>query len=299
MDKLKTPPPKGDGSDPGDREQKRVRAGLFTRLRRYFLAGIVVTAPVAITLYFAWWFVNFIDSQVLRAVPAVYHPDRYLPFSVPGLGLIVVLVGVTLIGFLAAGLVGRELVRIGEGLMARMPVVRSLYAALKQIFETILSQSSQSFREVVLVEYPRRGIWAIGFITGPTGGEVQHLTKEAMINVFLPTTPNPTSGFLLFVPEKDVVRLHMTIEEGAKMVISGGLVTPPNPYDADGRLKEVSKAGEGGSRKSRRERRQAEAAAEVELTREPDTEAVPEPKPETGPRPETEPEPEGAQPDRR
>lgn len=259
MDNLKSSPPQGDGFDSGDREQRRPRAGLFTRLRRYFLAGVVVTAPVAITLYFAWWFVNFVDSQVLKVVPEVYHPDRYLPFSVPGLGLIVVVIGMILIGFFAAGLVGRELVRIGEALMARMPVVRSIYAALKQIFETILSQSSQSFREVVLIEYPRRGIWAIGFITGPTGGEVQHLTKERMINVFLPTTPNPTSGFLLFVPEKDVVRLHMTIEEGAKLVISGGLVTPPNPYDADGRLKKRGRDGENGGRRGWREKRQTES----------------------------------------
>lgn len=250
MDNLKSSPPGGGGLDSGDREHGRSRAGLFTRLRRYFLAGVVVTAPVAITLYFAWWFVNFVDTQVLRLLPEVYHPDRYLPFSVPGLGLIVVVIGMILIGFFAAGLVGRELVRIGEGLMARMPVLRSIYGALKQIFETILSQSSQSFREVVLVEYPRRGIWAIGFITGPTGGEVQHLTKEPMINVFLPTTPNPTSGFLLFVPEKDVVRLNMTIEEGAKLVISGGLVMPPDPYDADGRLKKRGKDDDNGGRRA-------------------------------------------------
>lgn len=255
------------------------------RLRRYFLAGVVVTAPVAITLYFAWWFVNFVDTQVLRLLPEVYHPDRYLPFSVPGLGLIVVVIGMILIGFFAAGLVGRELVRIGEGLMARMPVLRSIYGALKQIFETILSQSSQSFREVVLVEYPRRGIWAIGFITGPTGGEVQHLTKEPMINVFLPTTPNPTSGFLLFVPEKDVVRLNMTIEEGAKLVISGGLVMPPDPYDADGRLKKRGKDDDNGGRRARRERWRTERTDPPARDRNP---VIDSPRPEGAARADTE-----------
>ncbi|WP_372006623.1 DUF502 domain-containing protein [Tistrella mobilis] len=205
------------------------------RLRRYFLAGIVVTAPIAITLYVAWWFIAFVDDLVLRFVPPAYHPDQYLPFSIPGAGLIVVVIGITLIGAFAAGLVGRELVRLGEGIVARMPVLRSIYAALKQIFETVLTQGSQSFREVVLIEYPRRGLWSLAFITGTTGGEIQRLTKARMVNVFVPTTPNPTSGFLLFVPETEIVRLAMTVEEGVKLVISGGLITPPDAADPEAR----------------------------------------------------------------
>ncbi|MEN2976281.1 DUF502 domain-containing protein [Tistrella bauzanensis] len=204
------------------------------RLRRYFLAGIVVTAPIAITLYVAWWFIAFVDDLVLRFVPPAYHPDQYLPFSIPGAGLVVVLVAITLIGAFAAGLVGREFVKLGEGIVARMPVLRSIYAALKQIFETILTQGSQSFREVVLIEYPRRGLWSLAFITGNTGGEVQRLTKARMVNVFVPTTPNPTSGFLLFVPDTELVRLSMTVEEGVKLVISGGLITPPDAADPEG-----------------------------------------------------------------
>ena len=133
-----------------------------------------------------------------------------------------------LIGALTAGFMGRYFVRVSERILARMPVIRSLYSATKQIFETVLAQKSNAFREAVLVEYPRRGIWAVGFITGRTEGEVQNLTKETVINIFLPTTPNPTSGFLLFVPKKDLVPLTMTVEEAIKMVVSGGIVTPPD-----------------------------------------------------------------------
>ena len=134
----------------------------------------------------------------------------------------------TFIGFITANFLGRGIVAVGERLVDRMPFVRSIYGALKQIFETILTQSSRSFREVVLVEYPRRGIWAVGFVTSSTQGEVQNVTEENLVNVFLPTTPNPTSGFLLFVPREELRTLHMTVEEGIKMVISGGIVTPPD-----------------------------------------------------------------------
>ena len=150
----------------------------------------------------------------------------------PGVGLLITLAFLTLVGFLAAGLAGRTLVQIGERLLSRMPIVRSVYGTLKQIFETVLAQSSRSFREVVLIEYPRRGIGAIGFVTGPTQGEIQVRSEEELVNVFLPTTPNPTSGFLLFVPRRDLVHLDMTIEEGIKLVISGGIVAPPNQLDA-------------------------------------------------------------------
>ena len=135
---------------------------------------------------------------------------------------------VTLIGFLTASILGRTLVGLGEQLVDRMPVVRTIYGALKQIFETVLAQSSKSFREVVLVEYPRRGLWAVAFVTSTTEGEVAHLSADELVNIFLPTTPNPTSGFLLFVPRSDLVVLEMTVEEGIKLVISGGIVTPPD-----------------------------------------------------------------------
>ena len=216
-----------DPQTPGD-EEKASRAGIAARLRTYFLAGILITAPVTITLYVAWVFVAFIDGQVTPLIPPAYNPSTYLPFVVPGLGLFVVVVALILIGWLTAGFMGRFVVRSGERILDRMPVIRSIYGALKQIFETVFSRQSNAFREAVLIEYPRQGLWAIAFITGGTKGEVQNLTQEEVINIFLPTTPNPTSGFLLFVPKKDVVPLSMSVEEAIKMVISGGIVTPPD-----------------------------------------------------------------------
>jgi len=199
---------------------------LVTRLRTYLLTGVIVTAPISITIFLVWKFISFLDSHVASLIPAQYNPETYLPFSLPGLGLLIMLAFLILVGMLAAGLAGRTLVHLGERLLSRMPIVRSVYGTLKQIFETVFAQSSRSFREVVLIEYPRRGIAAIGFVTGPTRGEIQSLADDELVNVFLPTTPNPTSGFLLFVPKKELIRLDMTIEDGIKMVISGGIVTP-------------------------------------------------------------------------
>jgi uncharacterized membrane protein len=196
------------------------------RLRTYFLTGVIVAAPISITFFLVWQFLSFLDTHVAGLLPARYNPETYLPFSLPGLGLLIMLAFLTLVGMLTAGLAGRTLVRMGERLLSRMPVIRSVYSTLKQIFETVLAQKSRSFREVVLVEYPRRGLGAIGFVTGPTRGEIQARSKEEMVNVFLPTTPNPTSGFLLFVPKSDLIHLDMSVEEGMKMVISGGIVTP-------------------------------------------------------------------------
>ncbi|MFQ5984790.1 MAG: DUF502 domain-containing protein [Alphaproteobacteria bacterium] len=207
---------------------RRGRIRLFRRLRNNLLAGIIVTAPIGLTIYFSWLFIDFVDSKITVLIPATYNPETYLPFGIPGLGVVVVIVALTLIGALAAGIVGRTLVQTGEQILARMPVVRTMYTALKQIFETVLARSSKAFREVVLIEYPRKGIWALGFATGTTKGEVQNVIEDEVVNVFLPTTPNPTSGFLLFLRRKEVVFLDMTVEEGIKMVISGGIVAPPD-----------------------------------------------------------------------
>lgn len=229
MIKDRSPPPESEGApahEPLILPPKK--PGLMGRLRTYLLAGVVVTAPIGITIWILWAFVNFVDEKVMPLVPVKYNPETYLPFSVPGIGLILLLVTLTLIGMTFSGFIGRLYLRIGERIVERMPVVRHLYGALKQILEAVLSQQSGAFREVVLVEYPRRGCWVIGFVTMTSEGEVQNLFAEKMTNVFVPTTPNPTSGFLIFVPREDLVHLDMTIEQGAKTVISGGILTPPD-----------------------------------------------------------------------
>ncbi len=208
-------------------EEKSHKRGIMARLRAYLLAGIVVTAPISATFYIIWVVIDVIDQLVAQWVPAAYNPQTYIAIDVPGLGLVLVLVALTLIGFLTANVLGKLIVGLGENILHRMPVVRSLYAALKQIFQTVLSGQSKAFRDVVLIEYPRRGSWTLGFLTGETSGEVRDALPNTMLNVFVPTTPNPTSGFLLFVPESDVVRLKMSVEDGLKMIISGGIITPP------------------------------------------------------------------------
>ncbi len=212
---------------------RRPRIRLIRYLRGYFLAGVLITAPIGITFYLAWLFITWVDDKVTPIIPAAYNPEAYLPFSIPGLGLVIVAVALTLVGAVTAGMLGRLWVRTSERMLARMPVIRSVYGAIKQIFETILTKNTEAFSKVVLFEYPRRGSWALGFITGTTEGEIQSLTADEVVNVFLPTTPNPTSGYLLFIPRRELVELDMTVEEGIKMVVSGGIVTPPDRRPAD------------------------------------------------------------------
>ena len=207
------------------------KRGLLARLRTYFLTGIVVSAPVGITIWLIWLFVAFVDDTVVPLIPDAYNPSDVIGVSVPGIGVIVVLLVVTIIGFLVTNFFGRFMIKLGENLVSRVPVVRTIYGVLKQIFDAVLAQSEGAFREVILIEYPRKGIWVLGFVTSNTQGEVRRVMADEMVNVFLPTTPNPTSGFLLFVPRKDCITLNMTVEEGVKLVISGGIVSPPDPED--------------------------------------------------------------------
>ena len=196
------------------------------KIRSWFITGILVLTPIILTVYVAWAFITFVDNLVVPIVPNGYRPSNYLPFSIPGLGLIIVFTFTTLVGSLASGLFGRTLIRIWENILNRMPVVRSVYSAIKQILETVMAAQSDAFRQAVLVQYPRKDIWAIGFVTGSTKGEVGNNVSEKMINVFMPTTPNPTSGFLLFFPEKDLIYLKMSVEDALKLVVSGGMVIP-------------------------------------------------------------------------
>jgi len=202
------------------------KRSLLAKLRAYLLTGVLVTAPITITAWLTITIVNFVDNRVERFIPAHYNPEQYLPFSIPGLGLIAMIVFLVVVGMLATNFLGRFFVRIGENILDRLPVVRSLYGAIKQIFETVFANQSEAFREVIMIEYPRKGMWVIGFLTGKSKGEVQEKTKNNTVNVFVPTTPNPTSGFLLFVPEKDIIRMDMSVEEGLKLVVSAGIVTP-------------------------------------------------------------------------
>lgn len=208
--------------------RKNGRPGFIGRLRTWFLTGLLVTAPIVVSLYVTWIVIHSVDSTITPWIPAAYLPETYLPFRIPGTGLLIVLVALTVIGALTASLLGRYFLHLSDRILARMPVVRSIYGATKQVFETVLSSQGNAFRSVVLIEYPRKGIWTLGFITGGTIGEVEHYTDKDMVSVFVPTTPNPTSGFLLFLPREEVTELAMTVEEGIKMIVSTGLVMPPD-----------------------------------------------------------------------
>ncbi len=198
----------------------------MSKIRSWFFTGILVMTPLILTIYVVWAFITFVDNLVVPLVPIEYRPSYYLPFSIPGLGLIIVFLFTTFVGILATGLFGRTLIRLWENILNRMPVVRSVYSAIKQILETVMATQSDAFRQAVLVEYPRKDIWAIGFVTGSTKGEVSENVNKKMVNVFMPTTPNPTSGFLLFFPEKDLIFLEMSVEDALKLVVSGGMVVP-------------------------------------------------------------------------
>jgi uncharacterized membrane protein len=197
------------------------------RLRTWFFTGLVVFGPVAVTAYIAWWFIDTVDNWVKPWVPASYWPDSYLPFHVPGFGVVVAFIGLTLLGFLTANIAGRTLLRIGERLLDRMPVVRSIYKSVKQIFETLFSQSGTQFRKVGLVEFPSKGSWSIVFISSDPGRIVADaLPAASHISVFLPCTPNPTTGFYFFLPSEEVIELPMTPDEAAKLIMSAGLIQP-------------------------------------------------------------------------
>lgn len=212
---------------PFDEEPHR-RPGLFSRLRASFLTGIVVIAPVWLTIWLIWSVVGWIDSAVLPLVPHRFQPQEYVGINLHGVGVIIFLIFTILVGWVAKGILGRSFISFTESLVDRMPVVRSVYSGIKQISETVFAQTDRSFEKACLIQYPRRGIWAIGFVSTTAKGEVagKAETGGELLGIFVPTTPNPTSGFLLFFPAEDVIMLDMSIEEAAKLVISAGLVYP-------------------------------------------------------------------------
>lgn len=206
----------------------------FAGLRTNFFTGLVVVAPIGMTLWLMWAITGKIDSWVLPFIPATFTPKTYIGIDLRGVGVIIFLVFTVLIGWLTKGIMGKSLLRWGEDIVDRMPVVRSIYNGLKQLAETVFAQSETSFDKVCLIEYPRKGIWAVAFISTTSKGEIQEKIPrdEQMISVFLPTTPNPTSGFLLFLPQSDLIELDMSVGDAMKLVISAGLVYP-NIKDED------------------------------------------------------------------
>ena len=201
----------------------------FSRVRGWFLTGLLVTAPVLLTIYITWLFVDIVDGWVKDILPPGFADTVYS--NIPGIGIIIGGVAITIIGAVAAGFFGRWLIAFGEKLLNRMPVVGTIYGASKQILETVMASQSDAFRDVVLVQYPRKDLWVIGFVTGTTKGEVQSAIEDETVNVFVPTTPNPTSGFLLFCPRNELRFLEMSVEDAVKLVVSGGIVTPPHKSD--------------------------------------------------------------------
>ena len=250
---------------PFDPEKPR-RPGLLSRLRASFLTGLVVIAPVGLTIWLIWTVIGWIAGFVWPLVPNVWQPDSIVNYwlgnprminqdgviipnpdwiggNVRGVGVIVFLLFTIFVGWIAKGYIGRSLIRWAESIVERTPVVRSIYSGIKQISETVFAQSERSFEKACLIEYPRKGIWAIGFISTTAKGEVSQRAGDSgdLRSIFVPTTPNPTSGFLLFFPAKDVIELDMTVEDAAKLVISAGLVYP-NGKDAKDAIEGQNKA---------------------------------------------------------
>jgi uncharacterized membrane protein len=202
--------------------------GLGARIRTWFLTGVIVAGPLAITAYIVGWFVNTVDNWIKPLIPLKFRPETYLPFELPGFGVILAFVGLTLLGFFTANLAGRSLIRLGEAILARMPVVRSIYKSVKQIFETVFSPSETSFRRVGIIEFPSKGNWTLVFITAPPGPAIgEHLPGgEDHISVFLPCTPNPTTGFYFFLPVRDVIEVPLSPDAAAKLIMSCGVIQP-------------------------------------------------------------------------
>lgn len=209
--------------------EKAPRVPVAMRLRNNFLAGLIICAPIAITIWLTWTFIHWSDSWVRPYIPARWNPESYINFAIPGFGLLIAVVLITIVGFLGKNLIGQSIVRSGESIVHRMPLVRTVYRSVKQIFETVLKEQSNSFKKVGLIEYPGPGLWALVFIATDAKGEIGskfNAMGQDMVAVFLPPTPVPTAGFLIFVPREKIVMLDMSPEDAAKFLISGGLVAP-------------------------------------------------------------------------
>jgi uncharacterized membrane protein len=219
--------PRVASNDPKLEPDRRFHHGMVSRLRNYFLTGLVLVGPLYITVGLTWWFINWVDGLVRPIIPVAYRPETYLPIKIPGTGLVVALVALTLLGFLTANFVGRKLVEASETILHRMPVVRPLYKSLKQIFETLFAKSGSSFRKVGLVEFPSPGMWSLVFLASPASSEIAaRLPDGEHVAAFMPCTPNPTTGFFFYVPRRDIIDLDVTVEAAMTLVMSAGMVQP-------------------------------------------------------------------------
>lgn len=208
-----------------DNSSSKPKSAWVRWARNRFFTGLVLALPIIATVLGLSWVVQKIDNNVLRLLPAQINPSTYLGFDIPGFGIIIAVILLFLLGILASNFIGNSIIKAGESLLARVPIVSPLYSSIKQIVTTIAEQKDRAFRDVCLIQYPRKGLYAIGFVTADLAGAPAEKLPEGFVCVFVPTTPNPTSGFLLFVKQDDIEILDMTPEEGAKMIISGGMVT--------------------------------------------------------------------------
>ena len=200
--------------------------GPIARLRNYFLTGLVLVGPIYITINLTWWFVNWVDEQMRPFIPVGLRTETYLPFKVPGYGVIIALFALTLLGFLTANLVGRSLVEFSENLLSRMPIVRPIYKTMKQIFETLFSKSGSGFGKVALAEFPA-GMWSVVFLASPPTADIAaHLPGKDFVSCFLPCTPNPTTGFFFYAPRSQVIELDITVEQAMTLIMSAGMAQP-------------------------------------------------------------------------
>jgi uncharacterized membrane protein len=213
---------------PGSPPPDVVHHGFMSRVRNYFLTGLIVAGPVAITIWLIWSFVTWVDDLVRPFIPIAYRPETYLPVKVPGFGLIIAFLALTILGFLTANLVGRTFVDIGETILERVPIVRPIYRGLKQVFETLFSKSGSSFRTVGLVEFPAPGMWSLVFLSTPPGADVTATlpSREEYVSAFMPCTPNPTTGFFFYVLRREVLELAISVEDAAKLLMSAGMIQP-------------------------------------------------------------------------
>ena len=195
------------------------------KIKTIFLTGIAAIIPVGLTVYILFHMIRMMDN-LLKVIPPRFQPDDLLPFHIPGLGVIITIILIFVIGLITKSYIGNKAVMLGEWFVSKIPLVRSIYQATKQLVDAVFSEKSQSFKKVVLIEYPRKGMYAVAFVTGEARGEVQTKTAQKCINVFVPTTPNPTSGFYIMAPEDDVIHMDMTVEDAFKLIISGGIISP-------------------------------------------------------------------------